>query len=155
MREELMKRGFYVLMALLVGAALLAACGGGATSQGSGTGAGQTGGTATTGGAASAAGDPEAGKTLFAAATVGNNPGCTTCHSLDGSNLVGPSMQGIGTRAATRVSGESAEQYLRTAITDPNVHVVEGFAQGVMPSYKTAVSDTQLSDLVAYLLTLK
>jgi hypothetical protein len=64
-------------------------------------------------------------------------------------------MQGIGTRAGTRVSGEPADQYLRSSMTDPNAFVVEGFAPGVMPSYKTALTDTQLNDLNAYLLTLK
>ncbi len=53
------------------------------------------------------------------------------------------------------MQGETAEQYIHTSIVDPNAHVVEGFTQGVMPSYKTAVNDTQLNDLVAYLLTLK
>ncbi|MGE5601848.1 MAG: c-type cytochrome [Nitrososphaerales archaeon] len=161
-----MKKTFYVLVVLLVAAALLAACGGGggASSQsGASSGTGQAGGTAAaggagtpTGGAASgAAGDAKAGETLFASATIGSNPGCKTCHSIDGSKLVGPSLQGIATRAGSTVQGESAEQYIRTSITDPNAHVVEGFAQGVMPSFKTVLSDAQLNDLVAYLMTLK
>lgn len=160
-----MRKLFFALVVLLVAAMLLAACGGGGGSSQTGgaqptSSAGASGGAATSGaasgGAASgAAGDPKAGETLFASATVGSNPGCKTCHSLDGSKLVGPSMQGIGTRAATLVSGQSAEQYIRTSITDPNAHVAEGFTEGVMPSYKTALSDTQLNDLVAYLVTLK
>ena len=168
-----MKRAFYALIVLLIAAALLAACGGGGSASGQsggstgqtggtstssgGTGAGTTAATATTGGAGASggAGDPKAGETLFTSATIGTNPGCKTCHSVDGSKLVGPSLQGIATRAGTRVPGESADQYIRTSITDPNAHVVEGFAQGVMPSFKTVLSDTQLNDLVAYLLTLK
>jgi L-cysteine S-thiosulfotransferase len=178
-----MKKAIFVLVVLLLAAALLAACGGSgsASGQGSatgGTGATQTGGTgagtstaggaateasgtSTTGGtsgsagASGAAGDPKAGETLFASATIGSNPGCKTCHSIDGSKLVGPSLQGIASRAATRVPGESADQYIRTSITDPNAFVVPDFPQGVMPSFKTVLSDTQLNDLVAYLMTLK
>lgn len=140
-----MRKTVFVLTALLLTLGLLAACGGGGSSSG------QTG--ASTG--STTGGDAKGGETLFAQTNIGANPGCKTCHSLDGSTLVGPSMQGYASRAATRVQGESAEQYTRQSITDPNAHVVEGFAQGVMPSFKDALSDTQLSDLVAYLLTLK
>ena len=155
-----MKRTLFVLVVLLVSVALLSACGGGGASQ---TGAAQptgsagtSGGAATSGGATTGgAGDAKAGEALFAQTTIGSNPGCKTCHSLDGSKLVGPSMQGIGTRAGTEVQGQSAQDYLHASIVDPNAHVVEGFTQGVMPSFKTALSDQQVNDLVAYLLTLK
>jgi cytochrome c oxidase subunit 2 len=139
-----MKRTLFVLVALMLTLTLVAACGGGG-------GSGQTGGT----GGTTAGGDVAAGETLFAQATIGSNPGCKTCHSLDGSQLVGPSMQGYATRAGTRVEGQSADQYTRTSITDPNAYVVEGFAPGVMMSYKDALDDTQLNNVVAYLLSLK
>ena len=57
--------------------------------------------------------------------------------------------------AGTVVAGQSAEQYLTQSILEPNAHVVEGFPQGVMPSYKGVLSDAELKDVVAYLLTLK
>jgi mono/diheme cytochrome c family protein len=159
-----MKKVWLTLVVLLVAAALVSACGGsGSASSQGGTSAGQTGGTGASGtpgasagaGSSAAAGDPKAGETLFASATIGSNPGCKTCHTVDGSKLVGPSLQGIATRAGSTVQGELAEQYIRTSITDPNAHVVEGFTAGIMPSFKTVLSDTQLNDLVAYLLTLK
>lgn len=128
------------VLALMV--ALLAACGGGGSTT---TGTGSTGGN----------GDVNAGKTLFAQQTIGANAGCITCHSLDGSKLVGPSMKGIGTRAGKEVQGESADQYIRNSVMEPNAHAPSGFAVGVMPNYKGVVSDAQLNDLVAYLLSLK
>jgi L-cysteine S-thiosulfotransferase len=127
----------------------------GETATSSASGSTTTGSGAASGTAAAAAGDPQAGAALFAQAAIGSNPGCKTCHTLDGTKLVGPSLQGIGTRAATRVQGETAEQYIHTSIVDPNAYVVEGFTAGVMPSFKTALDDTQLNNLVAYLLTLK
>lgn len=129
-----------VVLALVL--ALLVACGGGGSTT---TGTGSTGGS----------GDVNAGKALFAQQTIGANVGCITCHSLDGSQLVGPTMKDIGTRAGKEVQGESADQYIRNAILEPNAHAPSGYAVGVMPSYKGVVSDAQLNDLVAYLLSLK
>ena len=140
-----MRKTVFVLVGLLLTLTLVAACGGG------GGDAGQTGGS---GGATAAGGNVQAGETLFAQATIGANPGCKTCHSLDGSQLVGPTMQGYATRAGQRVAGQSADEYTRLSITDPNAHIVEGFAQGVMPSFKDGLNETQLNDLTAYLLSL-
>jgi mono/diheme cytochrome c family protein len=135
-----MKRHTLKMVILVVVVGVVAACGNG-------------------GGAAApapAGGNADAGKALFAQTTVGSQPGCATCHSLEaGETLVGPSLAGIGTAAAGKVSGESAEQFLRNSIVNPNAYLEEGFAQGLMPDYKDALSEEQLNDLVAYLLTLK
>ena len=40
------------------------------------------------------------------------------------------------------------------SITDPGVYVVEDF-QNIMPSFKDKVSDSDLNDLVAYIMTLQ
>lgn len=132
----------HLSMVLALVLVLLAACGGGGSTT---TGTGSTGGS----------GDVDAGKALFARQTIGANIGCITCHSLDGSKLVGPTMKGIATRAGKEVQGESAEQYIRNAILEPNAHAPSGYAVGVMPGYKGVLSDAQLNDLVAYLLSLK
>lgn len=138
---EIVKTKMTLSVVLVLLVVVLAACGG------SGGGAAQTDGA--TGGSA------DAGKALFAQTTIGSNAGCVTCHSLDGSSLIGPSMQGIAGRAGKEVQGQTADQYVRASIVDPNSHAPEGYTVGVMPSYKDALSDTQLNDLVAYLLTLK
>ena len=98
-----------------------------------------------------------AGKDLFAQPVIGASAGCITCHSLDaGTVLVGPSMAGIGTRAASAVAGLSAEDYLKQSITEPNAHLVEGFDPDVMPATWTSeLSTEQIDQLIAYLLTLK
>ena len=134
-----MKRHILRMVILLVAVAVVAACGNGG------------------GGAAPAAGgNVEAGKALFAQNTIGSQPGCVTCHSLEaGKTLVGPSLAGIGAAAAGKVSGESAEQFLHNSILTPNAYVEGGFAQGIMPDYKDTLSEQQVNDLVAYLLTLK
>jgi mono/diheme cytochrome c family protein len=104
-----------------------------------------------------AVGDAAAGEALYAQTLIGSTAGCATCHSLEeGVQIVGPSHAGVGARAGDYVAGQSAEVYLRTSILEPNADIVEGFTEGVMPlTYADELSDTQVDDIVAYLLTLK
>jgi mono/diheme cytochrome c family protein len=106
------------------------------------------------------AGDATRGEALAASL------GCTACHIAA---PVGPawmasgSEPGIGTRAGTRFTASgysgkatSAEQYLFESIVQPGAYVVSGFADGVMPAtYGNTLTDQQLADLIAYLLSLK
>jgi cytochrome c2 len=99
------------------------------------------------------------GQALFEKTTLGPNsaPGCLTCHSREpGQTLVGPSLAGIAERAGTIVSGQSAEEYLHASIVDPNAHVAEGFSGNIMyGKYGNELSEGEVNDLVAYLMTLK
>jgi len=129
-----------LVIAFVFFGALLTACGGGGNS-------------------ASSAGDAERGKVLYNQTTIGPNaaPGCVTCHSIEsGKVLVGPSHAGIATRAATTVPGVSAEDFLKESITNPNAHVTEGFVSGIMyQNYAKDLTEREINDLVAYLMTLK
>lgn len=101
--------------------------------------------------------DPVAGKRLFSGNTLGTNTGCVVCHSLDpNGRLVGPSLAGVATRAAERVPGLSAEEYLRQSILEPNAYVVEGYPANLMPpNFAQTLSDRQVDDLVGFLMTLR
>ena len=125
---------FLLMIALVLG---LAACGGDAEAP-----------------AATGGGDAAAGEVVFVETAV---PACNTCHSLEpGVTLVGPSLATIGAEAGSRISGVSAADYLRQSITDPDSFVVEGFASGLMTqNYQTQLTEEQIEDLVAYMLTLK
>lgn len=103
------------------------------------------------------AADPEAGRRLFMGATLGTSTGCIICHSLEPDRkLVGPSLAGVATRAATRVPGLSAEEYLYQSIVEPNAHIVEGYPPNQMPpTFGETLTEQQISDLVAFLMTLK
>ena len=102
-------------------------------------------------------GDPAAGEVLFAQTLIGTQPGCMTCHSLEpGVTIIGPSLAKIGTEAGARVSGESAEDYLRKSILEPDATVVEGFSAGLMSKeLSTELTEQQVNDLIAYLLTVR
>jgi mono/diheme cytochrome c family protein len=100
--------------------------------------------------------EAHAGQSLYFETTLGTNAGCRICHSLDeGVTLVGPSLAGIETAAATRVPGLSAEEYLRQSIVDPDTYIVEGLPAGQMvPNYLDLLSEDGIENLVAYLLTI-
>lgn len=97
---------------------------------------------------AASTGSPASGQALFTA------QGCAACHSTASNTVVGPGLQGVGTRAVTRVSGLTAEAYFRQAVKDPGAFLVPGF-NNLMPTIYASISETDLNDLVAYLLSLK
>jgi cytochrome c2 len=102
-------------------------------------------------------GDPAAGETLFNKAIIGTAAGCKTCHYVDASrgDFTGPNQANVANEAGTRVEGQSAVEYLRNSIVNPNDYVVEGYSAGVMPlNYGDLLSEEEVNDLVAYLLTL-
>ncbi len=148
------KKLSFLVVVLVVMALFLAACGGGGKAPAP-TQAPASGGESAA--APAGAGNPDAGKKIFEQTVVGSNPGCVTCHSLDaGTVLVGPSLAGIATTAASRVDGMSAEDYIRQSILDPDSYVVEGFPAGTMvKGWDKALTAQQLNDLIAYLMTLK
>ena len=94
------------------------------------------------------------GADLFSEMVVGGKAGCTSCHSVEpGASGVGPSLSGIGAAAGSRVAGESATDYLRKSIVDPDAFLVDGYNSGVMPS-GWDLSQAQIDSLVEYLLDL-
>src|SRR5688572_27405306 len=56
-------------------------------------------------------GDAARGEQLFTE-SINGAPACSTCHTIDGGTLVGPSLQGIGAAAQTRIADTSAHDYI-------------------------------------------
>lgn len=146
------------LIALLAIATMLAACGGSSEAP--------TAQPAVQPPAAAAPGDAAKGQALFSQSVLNGNAGCSTCHSLEaGKVLVGPSLAGIASRAGSTVPGESAEQYIHQSIVDTNAFLAKGCiaadptvqcAASIMPQdWATKLSEQEINDLVAYLLTLQ
>ena len=94
------------------------------------------------------AGDAANGETVF----KGN--GCSGCHSTGSDRLVGPGLAGVLDRAESRGTGETAEEYVFTAITDPGSFVVDGFPNIMPPGFGSSISEGDIQDLIAYLATL-
>ena len=125
------KLKFVLLFVLVAGIAVsLAACGGGDSGSSGGPNA-------------------AAGEKLFNESLIGTQAGCKTCHSLEPDVvMVGPSLAGIASRAD--------EAYIRKSIQEPDADVVDGFTAGTMPAALAGeLSEQQLNDIVAFLLTLK
>jgi cytochrome c oxidase subunit 2 len=81
---------------------------------------------------------------------------CYTCHvesELGWNGNVGPSLNGIGDRAAgirSTTTGQSAEEYLYTSIHDPHAYLVPGYGP-LMP--QLGIPECEARSIVAYLCT--
>lgn len=81
---------------------------------------------------------------------------CSTCHAVRGDRVVvGPSLDGVARRAATRIPGFTAEAYLEDSILNPDHYIVEGYVPGSMQqNFDRQLTSEEVNYLVAYLLTL-
>lgn len=81
---------------------------------------------------------------------------CAACHSTVGDAvIVGPPMQGVATRAETRVAGESAHEYLVNSILDPGAYLVPGFDDLMPKTWGKTLTGEEMDALVSFLLTLR
>ena len=84
---------------------------------------------------------------------------CMTCHSTDGSVILGPSWQGIYGSEETLTDGTTVtvdDEYIRESIIDPNAKVVEGFQPSVMPqNYGDTLSDEDIEAIIAFIESLQ
>ncbi|MCI5064532.1 cytochrome c oxidase subunit II [bacterium] len=87
------------------------------------------------------------------------NKACIGCHSLDGSNLVGPTFKGLYGKSGELADGESYtadDEYLKNSIWDPNGQIVAGYQPNQMPqNYKDQLSEEDLESIIEYIKTLE
>lgn len=77
--------------------------------------------------------------------------GCLACHGLGREGLRAPDLAGIGTRAAEREPGKSAEEYLREVFADPCAYVVEGYDCIMPPTLVQTLGQAKITALIAFL----
>ena len=100
-------------------------------------------------------GDTAEGEALFAGGS------CASCHTIEGltSGSIGPDLTHLGTDAASRKPGMSAEDYITESIRDPEAFVATGVERanpGIMTAAITAgFSDAEVDALVKFLLAQK
>ncbi|MEW6094022.1 MAG: cytochrome c oxidase subunit II [Chloroflexota bacterium] len=86
------------------------------------------------------------------------NQYCAACHSVDGSQKIGPTWLGLAGSEVPLADGTSVladADYLRQSIVNPNLHIVEGYTANVMPAFADLLEQTEVEDLVAYIESLK
>ena len=101
------------------------------------------------------------GQTLFIGAAA-----CASCHTIQGvaQGVLGPPLDGIASAAGNRISGYSAEDYIRESIVEPDAYTA-GTADGLSQDYQEglmsatmagiSLSDEDVEALVEYLLQLR
>jgi cytochrome c oxidase subunit 4 len=96
----------------------------------------------------SEAGNANAGSGVF------EKYGCGACHTVTtlpaARGNIGPALDGLTQRAALRVPDMGAADYIRQSIMEPGAYMVKGYLK-LMPSLRTAMSDQEFNDLVAWL----
>jgi cytochrome c oxidase subunit 2 len=83
---------------------------------------------------------------------------CITCHSLDGSRLVGPSFKGLWGRKEKLADGSEVQvdaAYIKESIWKPNAKIVAGYAPAMPAMYEGKLTDENLNDVIEYLKTLQ
>jgi cytochrome c oxidase subunit 2 len=92
--------------------------------------------------------------------TILKQNACISCHSLDGSKIVGPSFKGVfGKEEVVVTDGQERtitidEEYIRRSIYEPNADVVKGYNPGLMISYKEMLKDEDVQKVIEYIKTL-
>ncbi len=84
---------------------------------------------------------------------------CLTCHSLDGTKIIGPSFKGLyGTKRVVITDQgekevEANDDYIKRSVMDPNAEVVKGFNKGLMQPYKNVIKAEDLDKIVDFFKT--
>lgn len=112
-----------------------------------------------------ATGDPANGQVIFNQSydTAVGPWICASCHSVteDGQRLVGPGLYGIYDHTPERIAetGDAdGVEYIRNSILHPQDYIVLGdppYPENLMPpNYEELLSEQELNDVIAYLLSL-
>jgi cytochrome c oxidase subunit II len=83
---------------------------------------------------------------------------CTSCHTTDGSEGLGPTLKGLyGSRRTfiDRTQITADEKYLIESIRDPDKHIVQGYEPGSMSPPDQPLTDQEINEIISYIKSLK
>jgi cytochrome c oxidase subunit II len=92
------------------------------------------------------------GEQLFA------DKGCTTCHTVDGTPRVGPSLKGTFGTPVLLADGSQRvadADYIRESILQPQARARSGYPPAMPPNYNEHLDRGELDALVAYIASLR
>ncbi len=84
--------------------------------------------------------------------------GCLSCHSVDGTKLVGPTWKGAFGHTVELADGTTVtadDAYLYTSIVNPASQLVKGYPNSMPANYADQLSDEQIRDIIEYIKSLK
>jgi cytochrome c oxidase subunit 2 len=87
-----------------------------------------------------------------------NQYGCLSCHSLDGSKLVGPTWLGLFGSQVKLADGSTViadEAYIIESIRNPGAKIVEGYPNIMPANVGQDLSDERIQDIIAFIKTLR
>ncbi len=87
---------------------------------------------------------------------MANEQGCLSCHSADGSEMVGPTWLGLFGNERQLEDGSTVvadEEYLRSSILDPNAQVVAGYP-AIMPNAYDFLAEEDVTAVIEYIKSL-
>jgi cytochrome c oxidase subunit 2 len=82
---------------------------------------------------------------------------CISCHSQDGTRIVGPSFKGLFGKKETVITNGVERQvtvdedYIRRSVYDPNADIVKGYNPNLMPSQKGKLTDEDVKKIIDYI----
>ncbi len=97
---------------------------------------------------------PEAAtQCVHAGCEIADRNGCLGCHTTDGSDLVGPSWQGLFGKEEQLESGTVLvnEAYITESIMDPGAEIVKGFDNVMIV---VPLSQEEIDEIISYMKTL-
>jgi cytochrome c oxidase subunit 2 len=79
---------------------------------------------------------------------------CASCHTLDGTKLVGPSFKGLFGKQGEHTAGTytADEAYIKESIMEPNKKVVKDYPPAMPPM---PLTPEEVNDLVEFIKTVK
>jgi cytochrome c oxidase subunit II len=89
---------------------------------------------------------------------VSRGTGCLACHSLDGTQLAGPTwlnLYGAEIQLADGNAVIATDQYLYDAIVDPNAQIHAGYPPIMPTNYEDTLTEQQIWDIVEFIKTLQ
>jgi cytochrome c oxidase subunit 2 len=89
-----------------------------------------------------------------------NDNGCTACHTLDGTPMVGPSFKGIfGKKQIVITNGKERriifeDAYFKQSVLKPDADIVKGY-DPIMPEPDKMITEDEFKEMIAYIKSLK
>ncbi len=93
--------------------------------------------------------------------TLLKNNACLSCHTRDGSRLVGPSFKNLlGRNETIIIDGDEKQitvdnQYIIDKLNSPSSSTVASYQSGLMTPYGEILSDEDMNNIIEYFSTLK